>query len=240
MGSWVNGCLSGMLSASNCRASRMPPRGGQSGRNPATQFRIQFRILTVFGGLARTIVFSDIGSKIGFRNRVPNWIRPFRFWDARSDAKLETQWGNLVLCIVGCTTGTQPGPVVICSIIVIIRCWQRHDYRARSSACQWFTHHMGMCSWYCALAVHCKLRRVVMLCSKSIRIILVSVVSLWRLSVSDDAVHGVSRKPPGKVGEPFEMRTHICGNISESIRMSASIAISRPVHTTISIAQTRR
>ena len=61
--------------------------------------------------------------------------------------------------------------------------------------------HIGMCSWYCALAVHCKLRLVVMLCSQSIRIRLVSAVSLFRISETDNAVRGVSRKPPGKGGQ---------------------------------------
>ena len=106
----ANGCLSCMLSTSNCRASRMPPIGVQSGRNPATQFRIQFWILTVFGGFARTVAPSEIGSKIGFRNRIQNWIRPFRFWGATSDAKLDTKWGILGLCIVGCTTWHPAGP----------------------------------------------------------------------------------------------------------------------------------
>ena len=175
MGSSANGCLSGLLYTSIFRASRMPPRGGQSGRNPATQFRIQFSILTVVGGFACTIVPSEIGSKIVFRNRIQHLIRPFYVLGRKIGRQIGHPIGpsGPVHSWVNNRAPSQARPSFVQELLLFGVGNDMVLGRARLFI-NASPNHMGMCSWYCALAVHCKLKRVVMLCSQSIRIILVS------------------------------------------------------------------
>ena len=89
---------------------RAPPALDPRPEGQGRRMRAVRKLINVdSGGFVRTTVFLDIGSKIGFRNWIQNWIRPFRLWDANPDAKLDTQWGILGLRIVWCTTGHPAG-----------------------------------------------------------------------------------------------------------------------------------